>query len=1394
MLSRQLLICLFLSCVSLACHSQQNPFEVNREFTQPALNLSAEEQQWLKEHRRVRVGGGKDWAPFDFFDLNGEYSGIANDFLNEISSISGLQFDVTKDTWTNNLKRLETGDIDLLPAVYSTESRTQTFLFSVPYATTLDYFFAHASLNVTTLDDLNGKTLAIPKSYSSIELISAEFPGIKILQVDTLGEAIDAVVERRADILYDTYSVLQYTLTNDGIANIVPFKSTRLLARPQLHFAAQKHQNTLISIVNKALDAINESDRKQIITRWLANKNEVQAPVLTAQQRRWLNDHPIVFYGAESDWAPFDFVDAKGKHTGLSKDYLDLVARNTGVKFVPVVDSWSALLAKAKNGSLDLLPAIYYSPEYENYLHYSKPYQRMLDYFFLREDVEATSIADLNGKTIAIPAGFTLVQEISAAHPGINIVEVSSVAAAVKRVLDGKADGLADSYTVLNFYLKQNNITSIKPFHSFSTEKDREIFMAATKGNKPLVEIINSVLLQADPAQLQRIKSTWSSFQRSSINAHIALTTEEQRWLTNTPVISIASYENMMPYEGFSDGKHLGISYDFLHLAAQKAGAELVFTRAENLQEALALVEQGHVDAVATSDMQLDEQNYTQVYQSSPLVIIMSDSNNFVQYVEQITSSRVAVVNGAGYIKPFLERFSDLDYHFKDDIQDALTEVSTGKVDVVVAPLSHASYFIAELQLHNLKVVGTTDMQMSLSLAVPTENLPLKTLLDKGLDIISQAEKQAVLNAWAKPRVIEKVNYVLIVQIALPLLLVIVLYIRWNNQLKSEVKRRMEIERQTKMLLNNVPQQIIITDLYGNVLSANHKALADHNITPEELYSVNASDFYVNSDDAKRLQQQLDEVGEVDQMVVPIRWLTGEIRSMMLSVAKTTFKGNPALLTIAVDLTERIAMESELKEAKQRADSANQSKSDFLANMSHEIRTPMNAIIGFTDLLQQQLKDPQLGGFVKTIQSASHSLLTLINDILDLSKVDAGQIKIINEATNIHSLLEEIANVFLMKVKDKNIDLILRIDETIPNSLMLDKARLRQVLFNLVGNAVKFTDCGKVEVIAGFTRHPIQTENINLYVTVKDTGIGIPESEQKNIFKNFYQPEGQNLRQYGGTGLGLTISQRLVQLMGGRIQLESQVNQGSSFTVALSDIQISNQKTVSQLPMLDQRRTLCFDPATVLIVDDIEDNRHLLIEIFKTLSVSTLVAESGEQAIDIVQHHQVDLILMDIRMPGMNGYQAAEIIRQSHSHIPIVALTASVMQDDYERECRENFSAYLRKPVLQQELIAELTKHLPYHYQETQAEKQNTGPLALANSGLWEELSRNFAAECASLQKSNAINQIADYAMKLNAWASSHEEDALIEFSQELKKATEIFDIGKIKLLLVACNNLINKD
>ncbi len=634
-----------------------------------------------------------------------------------------------------------------------------------------------------------------------------------------------------------------------------------------------------------------------------------------------------------------------------------------------------------------------------------------------------------------------------------------------------------------------------------------------------------------------------------------------------------------------------------------------------------------------------------------------------------------------------------------------------------------------------------------------------------------------------------------------------------RNRAEAEIRRR---DERFRLMIQNSSDLYMIVDETGNRLFVSPSVEGITGYTVEESISQSGFDD-VHPEDLVRLKYALAKCykNPGTSVTVDYRRLHKNGSWVYMEAIGTNLLDNPSVKGIIVnsrDITERKESEAVLFEAKEKAEAATRAKSEFLANMSHEIRTPMNAILGFSELLERDITDSKQQRFLSSIRSGGKTLLSLINDLLDLSKIEAGKLTLEYEPIDVPSVLNEIGRIFEIKTKEKGIELKIDIEPSVPKHVLLDEVRLRQVLFNLVGNAIKFTERGSVtlSLSTNYTRRDHSA--LDLEFSVKDTGIGIPEEDQDRIFEAFVQQSGQRTRKYGGTGLGLAISRRLVEAMGGLIILESKHGEGSLFTVRLKDLEVAAVKEEDVELLKDESyEEVHFDPATVLIVEDNEMNRDLIKEFLRNSGLKTLEAENGQAGVDMAIEGQPELILMDISMPVMDGKEAARLIRENPKtrNIPILILTASIASEKDISFQKLKLEGFLRKPIGQGRLIQELIKFLPYESVSEVNEAGTAGkPRATTTTiGLQLEelppevrdrlpellviLEGELMQECKAVGKRSRMGPIKSFAGKLYHFGHENNVPPIIKFAEKLELAAESFDIDLISQTLSGYPHLI---
>ncbi|MFA0082039.1 ATP-binding protein [Vibrio breoganii] len=666
-----------------------------------------------------------------------------------------------------------------------------------------------------------------------------------------------------------------------------------------------------------------------------------------------------------------------------------------------------------------------------------------------------------------------------------------------------------------------------------------------------------------------------------------------------------------------------------------------------------------------------------------------------------------------------------------------------------------------------------------------------------------------------------------------------------NAELEEQINlRTQELNNKQQELMQILESSPIAVAIIQESRPAytNPRALELFKISKQEINSYDVSKIYSSPDDRTKVYEELVAKGAVIDKEMELCKQNGERFTGRVSYYRTHFNDKEAVLFWAYDVSDMIELTTMLEQSREQEKQANQSKSQFLANMSHEIRTPMNAIIGMTHLALTRNQEPTVARYLNKVEQSSSTLLNLINDILDLSKIEAGKLELDQQSFSLEQCMRRLADICTIKATEKSIRLYFEIDFNVERHLISDDTRLFQILLNLTGNAIKFTQTGsvvvKVQLLESFDNQQ------QLRFSVVDSGIGISEEQQSRLFQSFHQADASTTRNFGGTGLGLSISKQLVEKMGGSLQLESELDVGSTFyfDVALgidlthkgqwqetikqhsdyrlwiqSENALSNEliqsafsalstkvsffDTIQEIehgidekerntlltvdkacaenvhdlkqfanrlnlnvvvstdqdtrveeflnagwrcvsnpslpdeiydavfeisafhePRLEKERSkLIFPNARILLVEDNDINQELAVGILEPFEVSIDIAVNGQQAIDKAKDNEYDLVLMDIQMPVMDGYQATFILKKSGYPTPIVAMTANVMDEDIQRAKDSGFDDHIGKPIDLDKLQSVLSRYL-----DSKTVKHDDSALSLSVANASEQFDANL--------------------------------------------------------------------
>jgi len=622
------------------------------------------------------------------------------------------------------------------------------------------------------------------------------------------------------------------------------------------------------------------------------------------------------------------------------------------------------------------------------------------------------------------------------------------------------------------------------------------------------------------------------------------------------------------------------------------------------------------------------------------------------------------------------------------------------------------------------------------------------------------------------------------------------------TELKKTENALKESEEKYSNIVNNANDGIYLRDLNGTIIFANRKFAEIHEYPLDEIIGRKSWEF-LHPDSLKKITEsrELDRVQSGYQTQGEEVGLTKSGKSVYLDIRTGPLMNHgeiTGIFGIIRNISERKEYERQLTEERDRANQANTAKSEFLANMSHEIRTPMNAILGFSEALYHKLESQQHKKILKSVLSSGNLLLSLLNDILDLSKIEAGKLEIVPQPIDFSSLLQEIVLLFKDKAHAKGVELNTLIAPDFPRVILLDEIRIKQVVFNLVGNALKFTHHGYVNIHASFTK---TNESIGeMQFEVEDSGIGIPETQQELIFESFRQQSGQSNRQYGGIGLGLAISKRLVEKMNGTISVSSIEGKGSTFKVFFPAVEISN-RGAKRKDVYDEVPNITFDPVSILVIDDVASNIETIESLLSNSGLTISSAENGEMALEILNHSIPELIILDIRMPGMDGYEVAKHIRKNKKtkHVPVIAYTASVFGTEKNIEF-SNFDGVIFKPVNRFELYEQLKRFLKYSdgIQAVKNEKPTIESYIISNPEIVcrfpeikKILEEKHLPKWERIKDSLVLFSIEAFSKELKETAQEFNFQFLSDYCQRINEDVDMVDLESLKETLYEFPSII---
>lgn len=837
-----------------------------------------------------------------------------------------------------------------------------------------------------------------------------------------------------------------------------------------------------------------------------------------------------------------------------------------------------------------------------------------------------------------------------------------------------------------------------------------------------------AAIFHADAASAAPATAAHEGLQENTTGAptDVPLSADERAWLAGLPVLRVAVDPTAAPVSQLGrDGEAEGLAIDYLREATRALGIRTTFVSTSDWNDTVRRASAGEIDllpAASASNAALARRfGFTAPYLELPVVIVTREHGFPVAGPDDLDGRRIAANLAQGAVATAIAPMTSVDVVPVSTTAEGLSAVASGKVDAYMGDIATAEVLIRRDYAARLKVAAPTGEQAGVSMALDRRFAPLLPLLDRVLARLPERRNQVIRNTWLRSEyawggswreIARKAGPAGAVVLAL-LLLVTHAYLR----LRRETRRRERTEEQLADVTRNMPA-VMYRFRYQDDGRISFVYVGGH---PEPMFGITADTFL---HDERRAFARIDErdqpalMAEVVRAAMSLTPIHAEMRirgvlpeRWVASHAVPRRVGDAVEFTgYWIDISERRLQSAQLATARDVAESATQAKSQFLATMSHEIRTPMHGVIGMLEMLRTTALDPAQRRLLSTAESSAEALLQILDDVLDLSRIEAGQLSVERKPVDLRELILAAAELFAWQAEKKGLSLDRRIDERLARYVLTDGARLRQVLLNLVSNAIKFTLQGGITVAVDVLDSDGDRQQVR--ITVTDTGIGIAAEDMARLFAPFTQAESSTTRRFGGSGLGLAVSRRLIDLLGGHIAMASEPGAGTRLTIDM-DVPIVGHGERSDRPRVARESDETPLPLDVLVAEDNATNRDLIAVQLERLGHRHTIVDDGDRALSTAVSGAFDVLLTDLQMPGRDGYALARALREHDASLPIIAMTANAMPEDRDRCLASGMDGFLAKPVRLDALRAALATVTPRTVVwDLEALRQDFGSLA----------------------------------------------------------------------------------
>lgn len=1022
---------------------------------------------------------------------------------------------------------------------------------------------------------------------------------------------------------------------------------------------------------------------------------------LGKEDEGWVRAKGTLVLGVASpSFTPLEVLSGNDCFEGITADAFGAIGKMLGVELrVLRYKNRAAALRALQNGSVDMVGS---ANNYELSAHPVRLTQRYVEdapVIYVRKAERRRMPPTLAGMRIAVAEDYLPQSQIRDLYPAAVISNYRSREQALASLAFGSADLYLGDRVSSNYLVNLSYFNYVRTMVVPAIETGGFAF-AVREDAVSLERVVNLAIAQVQQTHGSDILKRWSGGGGIVPSAMIELTSEEQRWISENPVVRFVASNDTAPLSYFdTDGRFSGLSADIMRAITQRTGVEFEPVRVSRLDQQMAALEAGtaEVTMLVPTASRTQRFNLSRPFVQTSFGIITREDGGSPLSLSDLRGKRIALPSHHA-LNEILLPASDYQLIETDTLAAAMDLVKEGEADATIAFLPMALYYTSVLHDEKLRVSDVVeDIPAWLAIATRKDLPELASIIDKAMMQIPPDEVDIFQSRWrprpdASPAAWTDFR-ALIYKITAGTLLLVLVSLIWNVHIRSQYRRRQVAEDALgeqlsfmRSLINGTPHPIYVRDEQGRLVTCNTNYLDMLAVTGEKVLGKTSMEgAKLDPLEAKSFHEDYLWVMangkplEVDRTL----HLPGRVLSIYHWIYPYFDSQGQAKGVVCgwIDVSDRLHLMEELRRALAAADQSSRAKTTFLATMSHEIRTPMSAIIGMLELAQMHADQGRLDRqAIAVAYDSAHGLLELIGDILDVVRIESGHVSLSPKHANLREMIESVARVFNGLARQKALHLMLELDPSVDCDVSIDPMRFKQVLSNLVGNAIKFTDRGQVTIRVRTVS--VAEAKLCLQLEVADTGIGIADADVARLFDPFAQADhGHSTR--GGTGLGLPICKFLCELMGGDISIRSSLGEGTSVMLNLPlEVLPAIPGGAESVPAVDATHP----SLKVLVVDDHSANRSLLIQQLEFLGQSVRSAADGREGLDCWLQGGVDVVVTDCNMPVMNGHEMARAIRRHEKNrgLPpcvIIGFTANAQPEERAKCIASGMNDCLFKPV-----------------------------------------------------------------------------------------------------------------